>query len=461
MFRINRKTTFFGVLLSLLCILGFQIPAPAEWQKPLQPSMAGGALTCLASHPFDATKFLVASGHQIFEAGKENTWQTLWSQADANASIKKLFSFSVLPNMIFAITDRSIYMGNLTDLSWRMIYRDTEKTPLAFAVHPQDPNHWLVGTQRGLWETQNAGKTWSPSAIFRSSNPVSLLFFHRDRLLLADEKTLYLAMPGNPARSVLELPKTAAEDPGLGETVPETSEEPLLHHLKIRDLIASKHDPRTLFLATNRGVFQSRDSGHRWEPLPQSGLQSASVLQLACSSKEDRLYAATPRGVYTYDPRTRRWTGLFEGLATRSAQNIALWNEERLLAITKEGFVQYPLGPFVPEAGPGLTLYQPPEETLVLFRELISLEPSAREVHKRVIQYADVGNGKIRRWQVGSRLAALLPNLSFNKSFSWGNSIDLDRGGTNDPDRYISGPDDVGKGGYRTLSWSFGDMIYS
>ncbi len=455
MLKQDMKTVLFGVIFSLLCVLGFQMPAPAEWQKPLQPSMAGGALTCLASHPLDMSKFLVASGQQVFEAGKENVWQPLWSQADASAPIKRLFSFGVLPDIIFAITNRSIFMGNLKDRSWRVAYKDSEKTPLAFAVHPQDPNHWFLGTQKGLLETTNAGKTWSPSSIFRASGPLPLLVFDHDRLFLADEKTLYLALPGSSARSVLDLSRTGAEPLAEDTENLETPEEPLSYDLKIHDLIVSKRNPQELFLATTQGVFQSRDSGHRWEPLPRSGLQSAVVLQLAYSGRKGLLYAATPRGVYAYDARAQKWAGLFEGLAKDRAQGIAVLNEEKLIAITGEGFVQYPLGPFTPEAGPSMMIYQPPEEALALFKELISMEPSAREIHKRVITYADVANSKIKRWHAESRLAGLLPSFSFGKSLDRGASISTYSG------KYITGPEDVSKGWDADVSWDLGDTLYS
>ena len=91
MLKMNKKLAGVFVALLLFCCLGFQLPAPAEWQKPLQPSLSSGALTCLASHPLDMSKFLVASGQQIFEAGKGTDWQPLWSQTDTNAPIKRLF----------------------------------------------------------------------------------------------------------------------------------------------------------------------------------------------------------------------------------------------------------------------------------------------------------------------------------------------------------------------------------
>ena len=403
----------------------------------------------------DPSKFLIASGHDIFEGGRANAWKPLWSQTDAKASIKKIFSFSVIPDKIFALTDQSIFMGNLKDRSWQRVYKDDGKEPLSFTVHPKNPNHWYLGTQKGLWETRDAGKTWSPSTVLRTPGPVPLLVFDHDRLFLADDKTLYLAMPESPAHSVLELAGTALEASPLEVEDPGSLETPIPYDLKIRDFTASKRDPQELFLATRNGVFRSRDGGNRWEPLSRSGLQNASVLQLAFSTKENSLYAATPRGIYAYEPHAGRWTGLFQGLAQDHAQSIAVLNEERLLAITEEGFVEYPLESFVPEAGPSLAFHQPAEETLALFRELVSLEPSAREVHKHVIRYADVSNGKIKRWHALSRAAALLPSFSFGKSMDRSASVSTYSG------KFITGPEDSSKGWDGDVSWDLGNIIYS
>jgi hypothetical protein len=61
--KINKKKTGWIAALLFFCMTGFQMPAPAEWQKPLQLSLACEALACLAIHPLDPAKFLVASGH--------------------------------------------------------------------------------------------------------------------------------------------------------------------------------------------------------------------------------------------------------------------------------------------------------------------------------------------------------------------------------------------------------------
>ena len=77
----RKKLLGAGLILLILCLLGFQTQSPAEWQRPTQPSLAGNALTCLAAHPLDASKFLVASKQQVFEGGDEPGWKSLWCRA--------------------------------------------------------------------------------------------------------------------------------------------------------------------------------------------------------------------------------------------------------------------------------------------------------------------------------------------------------------------------------------------
>lgn len=96
-----------------------------------------------------------------------------------------------------------------------------------------------------------------------------------------------------------------------------------------------------------------------------------------------------------------------------------------------------------------------------LFREWVAAEPTAREVQKVIMRYADLNPQKIKRWQMQSRLRALVPDLSVGHDYARGSSVDLDRGGTSDPDVYIYGPDEVDEGWDVDLSWDLGDLIWS
>ena len=60
-----------------------------------------------------------------------------------------------------------------------------------------------------------------------------------------------------------------------------------------------------------------------------------------------------------------------------------------------------------------------------------------------------------------SRQRAIVPSLSVGKSFSTGTTIDIDRGGTNDADRYIVGPSDYSKDLDFDLNWNLSDLIWN
>ncbi len=462
--RTAKRAIFGGLILALLCLPKVH----ADWQKPLQPP-SPGELTYVLSHPLDRSKILAASDHQLFENDpKTGRWQTLWSGGGAATRVRRIVSFDSLPDYLFLLTGQSVFMGGIQNSRWRKVYEDrTGGTDniFSFTIDPQDPNHWFLGTQTGLMETPDAGKSWARSRYFTARRPVHVLLYAADHLFIGGSRTLYVLKPSGDARQAFALPGSLETDafPASSE-LPETS---LLDEetaspvpTKLFDLIVSPQDSGKLWLATTEGVFESKDRGFSWHALPSSGLQSTLIRKLVLSEKTDRLYAATPRGVYVFSPARNAWESLFKGLAQNNAESIALLQgpQESLAAITPEGLMQFQIAPeeiSLPAAA------APPAEILSLFRELIRLEPSARELHKAVIRYADVANGKIKRWHIASRVAGLLPTFSYGKDFSSGNNIDIDRGGTNDPDRFIAGPSDTDRGWDARVSWDLGDAIYS
>ncbi|MBU9888254.1 MAG: hypothetical protein KTQ49_00100 [Candidatus Omnitrophica bacterium] len=440
----------------------------ANWEKPVQPPGPGG-LTCVLPHPHEPSKILASSSHQLFENDpKTGRWQTLWSAGSTQAPVRRIFSFDYLPDHLFILTERNIFMGELKKDRWQKVHADRADGMgdlLSFTVDPQDPNRWFLGTQTGLWETRDAGKTWSRSRYFAARRPVFILTYAADRLFIGGSRTLYVLKPSDEIRQTFALPgsfETAASSSfsDLAETVFREEEAASPLPTKLFDLIVAKSDPNTLWLGTAEGVFESKDRGFSWHALPSSGLQSTNIRQLAHSEKADRLYAATPRGIYTFSPARNAWEALFKGLAQTDTESMALLRgaQESLAAITPEGLMQFRIAPEEISLSP---VPAPPPEVLSLFRELVHLEPSAREVQKAVIRYADVSNGKIKRWHVASRAAGLLPTFSFGRDYSTGNNIDLDRGGTNDPDRFIYGPNDTDKGWDARVSWDLGDILYS
>jgi len=102
-----------------------------------------------------------------------------------------------------------------------------------------------------------------------------------------------------------------------------------------------------------------------------------------------------------------------------------------------------------------------PSERLGLFKQLLELEPSIREVQLEAIDYANVKNSKIKGWHWKARARALMPDFSVGRDFSQSNNIDLDRGSTKVPDAYIEGPVDLKNGWDADISWDLGDLLFN
>ena len=129
---------------------------------------------------------------------------------------------------------------------------------------------------------------------------------------------------------------------------------------------------------------------------------------------------------------------------------------DRLVAVTPAGFVQYPLLDGIEKNPWSLT-----ENKIDLFRQLIRLEPAASQIQDAIAGYGDLKNEKIKRWHAGSRLASFFPTFSFGRDISKANNIDIDRGGTNNPDLFIAGPDDISRKWNMDIGWDLAKLIFS
>ncbi len=443
------------MLLIGLCLLTQPLNAMDAWQKPAQPP-GSTSLQAVIPDPLNAGKLIVASQGEIFSGTQNGPWEKLDAR-QAPKSVRRMFSFVSMPESLFLISEEGGFECSFKSRECSKFLRASgtaSPAPLSMAVDPADKDHWLVGTEKGLMESDDRGRTWFPFSGFRS-DPVSLLQFTEEGLFVGAGPGLFFSTDRAHFRKVFSVSAVEIEN----EKTPEDnfSEESLASGPAGFYHLISLPEKKSLWLAGSGGVFKSMDSGLSWKSLPASGLQTAEVRHLVYSEKTRQVFAGTSHGIFVFEPERNAWKKIYAGLETESVLGMALAREDRretLVTITPAGFFFYPVFPdhIEPAASGGV-----PE----LFQSLVRLEPTAWQVQRQSVHYANVKNGKIKRWQAESRLAAILPSFSFGKDFDKGNSIDIDRGGTNDADRYILGPDDINRGWDINVSWDLGDFIYS
>ncbi|HTL48386.1 MAG TPA: hypothetical protein VL688_10055 [Verrucomicrobiae bacterium] len=452
----SRALVIFALLSGALIPLAYAFHG---WERPAQPSQPS-QLQDVIPHPVDPAGLILASKHEILTGGRSGKWESLWDRRYSD-TFHSVLSFETLPEFIFALSDRRILCGRVSDRDGAEIFRadpSRNEQVLSFAVLPEDPDYWLAGTSRGLFESDDRGRTWSRFPGFPISGEdasVAVLKFYGDRLFVATSRKLMISRDLKRFEPLLTLGASRDDQEAFSIEDEKTSQ----FQGRIHALVPSSTAPGLLWLGTSAGVLESRDYGVSWKPLPSSGLKSRDIRKLLVLPKSGSLAASSSDGIYLYDFAQARWKELFGGLsAAPRALSLAGEDHNSLAVISDDGFAFYPLGG---EVQPPPPLSIPSPEKLELFHRLLKLEPSARDIQSAVVRYSNTGSQKTKRWQWESRLKALVPQFSVGKNYSRGNSVDIDRGSTTDADRYILGPDNLDRDIDVDVSWDLKDFIWS
>ncbi|HRK61459.1 MAG TPA: hypothetical protein PLY88_02780 [Candidatus Omnitrophota bacterium] len=430
-------------LVLLLTLPGSGFPA---WEKVSGLPSTEAAID-LASVPNSDPDYYAATPHAVFK-NESGHWQTVFSLSHSQDKIARISASSESHQSLWIQTKQSVFEWTAQTRNAKRIYesRDEEKAPLTFFA---GKDTWWIGTARGLWSTQKDTSAWRKHSELADSLPVFLiaessigLFFsaNGDWRLAGDDSVQTVL-------KVFDFDQTGSETDDLPKEFED--EGALASQQTFFDFIETEE---SFYLATSKGVYQSRN-GLDWQPLSGSGLRNALPKRLAWNFKTKQLIGLGEDGFFIFNNSDGKWQIQNDGLAkTHVFSTLHLKASDALLAVTAEGLWKW----VAKSSSEPIRA-----ENALVFNKLIRLEPSARDIHKRVIRYSDTGNGKIKRWQAQSRVAALLPNVSAGKDWGTSNNIDLDRAGTNDPDRFIDGPWDRDRGADIGFSWDLGNFIFS
>ncbi len=436
-------------LLTLWLLSLCLVPASGfcAWEKFAPSVPSAETILDLASCQNAPDCFYASTAHQIFK-NEKNAWLPLFTLASSGDSIVRIHTFPASPGL-WIQTQKSIFLFDLLSNKPAQIYTTSaaDKFPLSFLVETK--NLW-VGTLSGLWNSKDSGKTWQKRSDLADHQLVSLIAGSGSDLFFSANGS-WMKSENNRPRNLLRLFRFEDQVEDLDVTTTNTREENIqtAPPVSFSDYLKTS---RMHYLASLQGVFKSAD-GITWTQLSNSGFRSTAVSRILWDEKNSELLAVTKHGVFVFDEKNQRWKSKNDGLAKLDARAILLLpNSEIFMVTNSDGLWTWKNASLGKSISP---------EQAFLFNKLVSLEPSARDIHKHVIKYSDTNNAKIKRWHAESRLASLMPNLSLGKDWGVSNNVDLDRAGTSDPDRFINGPWNKDRGTDLDLSWDLGDFIFS
>ncbi|MDD2927836.1 MAG: hypothetical protein PHE30_03190 [Candidatus Omnitrophica bacterium] len=375
-----------------------------SWRKVLSIRGDKHNINYLAPGVFDKKTVYAATGGGLFFSTNEGqSWNRVFR--GKNSLETDCSAVLLMPDKIYLGTQCGLFVSKDNGRSWHKAPgRLGNSRIFNFAYLPQEPDYLYLACTDGVFKSVNSGKDWE--RIF-STHPV----------------------------------ENSAE---LEEENEDRDEQE--RHSAIRYITIDPHNPDGIYLATDRGVYRSKDRGKTWELLSEYGLLSRAAQFLLFSDKA-QLYAVTKSGVFNY--KNERWRELSFKLSGCQINFLALDKEAHLYACTERGL--YRMGSGQVDA--------PADQDIIA--QYSKGEPEIQGVQRQAIKYAEVSPEKINFWRKQAAVKAILPKLSAGIGRDTGDLWHWEGGSTTKlyDDVLVKGRDaldwDV------TLTWDLSELIWN
>jgi hypothetical protein len=222
-----------------------------------------------------------------------------------------------------------------------------------------------------------------------------------------------------------------------------------------------------LYWGSPKGVLFSRDQGITWTDLPTVGLGTTAVYQLLTDPIDpDRLYAATPEGLFLYSASWRAWRAVREGIPAGEVHALALGPGNRSLWVgTAGGLFRIPVPErsesSVPLPVPGEAAQMPLSFPGTLTRDagVAHQEPSIQEVQQAAIRYAEVMPEKVQGWRAGAVWRNIFPEFTLSLDQDQDSTVASSSSGGKTT--FSVGPEDESTSLGFNFTWDLADLIWN
>jgi len=354
---------------------------------------------------------------------------------------------------IYIGTRRGLYRTDDHGKTWKNVFRTIipdKNSVLAISVSKDDPALLVIGTEKGVFLSRDSGISWIDISGTLKNKRIRCVLTGKGVIYAGGDGGLYISggLDGNWERSYIKSAPERAEASEVSiETEYEPEEDNSVSCMALTD--------KKIYAGTGREVLETSDGGKTWVTIPGSGL-SGNINYIASSSKSDLIYCATTKGVFEYEKDKEMWHELYKGFDKTlniASLTISGDDEKSLWASTDQGLYRLESGRYIQDN------YIDVEKSLKNLKIVFDNEPTFTELQKAAIDYADVNPEKIKKWQMESRLKALAPKVSLGWDKNTANNYEIYTSATKD---YITvGPDDISSGVDVSVSWDIAGLIWS
>lgn len=191
------------------------------------------------------------------------------------------------PSHLYVLTSKDLFVSSDVGRTWTILGLPGVLQLRTLLAPPAGGRKLLVGTDRGIYHTDNAGETWQLAHVIQGQPAIRSLISLGPRAVAAVAgSSVLVSSDGIEYRPVASL--------GLDS--------------EIHALIATNHGD--LLAATSKGLRRSEDDGASW--LPVSGVLGDSTVSAICKHpvRPDVLFAARYGSIFTSMDNGRTWASI-------------------------------------------------------------------------------------------------------------------------------------------------------
>ncbi|MFA5346349.1 MAG: hypothetical protein WC315_08780 [Candidatus Omnitrophota bacterium] len=281
----------------------------------------------------------------VFLSGECRALEPVWKEVSRGiVNVRTVLVKSENPKVIYIGTDRGVYKTQDGGNSWRNVFsiRGDNHNINYLAASAFDKSAIYAATGGGLFISVNGGQRWS--RLFRGRNSsesdCSVVLSVPDKIYLGTKSGLFISKDNG---------RSWHKEPGkLGDS-------------QIYNVAYNHREPKYLYISCADGVFKSSDCGTSWERIyithpTENSVESEEenedrdeeerrfeVRYVAVDpNKPDDIYLATSRGVYLNETKANEWKSLSEfGLFSHDVKFLAFSDKSELYAVAKSGIFVY------------------------------------------------------------------------------------------------------------------------
>jgi photosystem II stability/assembly factor-like uncharacterized protein len=353
---------------------------------------------------------------------------------------------------LYVATGNGLFLSYRQGRDYRLIFRGKtlgEKDCRTLAIGPQDKIY--LGTRAGLFMSKDKGRIWHRAeGELSHSQILAITIDEAGGVYVACSRGVFKSQGEGRVYMRIFVGRQIQTEDSQDDSYEneDEDEEPLATN--IRYIVLHPLRQSEIWLATDSGVYFSKDAGESWRVWPDFGLLDRDVKVLAISDYSP-IYALTDSAVFVY--KKDRWHEVSLGLAAEKMKFLALDEAGNIYVATNKGLFKSvsPAGYFSFD-GIDATGY-------------FKTEPTIKEMQQAAIDYAEVSPRKILSWRRKAAKRALLPKLTVGIDKDNNRTISKSIWGSATQEKHYVGPDD--ETAYKnynfniSVTWELADLIYN